>query len=62
MDDRTRMLMKLYQGLWISANFECDLEIEFPSQFKALKRNENQMSNNDLSAMCTFLNEHPVFN
>ena len=55
-------LMELYQGLWLSADFECDLETKFPSQFKALKWNENQISDDDLSAMHTFLKEHPVFN
>ena len=56
------MLMELYQGLWLSADFECDLEIEFPSQFRALKWNENKISDDDLSTMYTFLKEHPVFN
>lgn len=60
--DRTTKLMELYQGLWLSADFECDLEIEFPSQFRALKWNENKISDNDLSAMYTFLKKHPVFN
>lgn len=60
--DRTKMLMEIYQGLWLSADFECDLEMEFPSQFRALKRNENQILEDDLIAMYTFLKNHPVFN
>lgn len=60
--DRTRMLMELYQSLWVSADFECDLEMEFPSQFRALKWNENKISTEDLTAMHTFMKEHPVFN
>lgn len=60
--DRTKMLMEIYQGLWLSADFECDLEMEFPSQFRALKRNENQISEDDLIAMYTFLKSYPVFN
>ena len=54
--------MKLYQGLWLSADFECDLEMEFPSQFRALKWNENKISDNDLESMYIFWKEHPVFN
>ena len=60
--DRMKMLMELYQGLWISADFECDLEKEFPSQFKILKWNENKISIEDLTAMHTFMKKHPVFN
>ena len=60
--NRTKMLMDIYQGLWLSADFECDLEMKFPSQFRALKWNENQISNDDLKSMHTFWKEHPVFN
>nr|WP_318661130.1 hypothetical protein [uncultured Treponema sp.] len=60
--ERTKMLMELYQGLWLSADFENDLKMEFPSQFRALKWNENKISNDDLKSMYTFLKEHPVFN
>lgn len=60
--DRTRMLMELYQSLWVSADFECDLEMEFPSQFRALKWNENKISTEDLIAMYAFMKGHPVFN
>ena len=60
--DRTKMLMEIYQGLWLSADFECDLEMEFPSQIRALRRNENQISEDDLIAMYAFLKNHPVFN
>ena len=60
--NRTQMLMEIYQGLWFSADFECDLEMEFPSQFRALKRNENQISKEDLESMYKFLKEHPIFN
>lgn len=60
--NRIKMLMKLYQGLWLSADFECDLEMEFPSQFRALKWNENKISDNDLESMYIFWKEHPVFN
>lgn len=60
--NRIKMLMELYQGLWLSADFEFDLEMEFPSQFRALKWNENKISEDDLLAMHTFLKEHPVFN
>lgn len=60
--DRTKMLMDIYQGLWLSADFECDLEMEFPSQFRALKWNENQISDDDLKSMHDFWKEHPVFN
>jgi len=59
---KERMLMELYQSLWLSADFECDLEMEFPSQFRALKRNENQISDDDLESMYKFLKEHPIFN
>lgn len=62
MNDRTRMLMEIYQGLWLSADFEYDLEMEFPSQFRALKWNENQISDDDLVSMYIFLKNHPVFN
>ena len=54
--------MDIYQGLWLSADFECELEMEFPSQFRALKWNENQISNDDLKSMHNFWKEHPVFN
>lgn len=60
--NRIKMLMELYQGLWLSADFEFDLEMEFPSQFRALKWNENKISEDDLLAMYTFLKKHPVFN
>ena len=59
---KERMLMELYQGLWLSADFENDLEMEFPSQFRALKWNENKISDDDLESMYTFLKQHPVFN
>ena len=59
---RTKMLMALYQGLWLSADFENDLEMEFPSQFRALKWNENKISEDDLKSMYDFLNNHPIFN
>lgn len=59
---RTELLMKIYQGLWLSADFECDLEMEFPSQFRALKYNENKISDDDVMSMYTFMEEHPVFN
>lgn len=60
--NRERILMSIYQGLWLSADFECDLEMEFPSQFRALKWNENQISDDDLKSMYDFWKEHPVFN
>ncbi len=53
--DRTKMLMSIYQGLWLSADFECDLEMEFPSQFRALKWDENRISDDDLESMYIFL-------
>lgn len=59
---RVELLMKIYQGLWLSADFECDLEIEFPSQFRVLKYNENKISDEDVMSMYTFMKEHPVFN
>ena len=59
---KERMLMELYQGLWLSADFENDLEMEFPSQFRALKWNENKISDDDLESMYNFLKQHPVFN
>lgn len=62
MDDRTRMLMDIYKGLWLSADFECDLEMEFLSQFKMLIRNENEISNNDLISMHDFWRECPYLN
>jgi len=62
MIDRATMLMKIYQGLWLSADFENDLEMEFPAQFRALKWNENHVSDDDLISMYDFLNNHPVFN
>lgn len=62
MIDRTTMLKEIYQGLWLSADFECDLEMKFPLPFKALKWNENQVLDNDLISMYNFLKNHPVFN
>lgn len=62
MIDRTTMLKEIYQGLWLSADFECDLEMRFPSQFKALKWNENQISDDDVMSMHIFLKIHPAFN
>lgn len=59
---RVELLMKIYQGLWLSADFECDLEMEFPSQFRALKYNENKISDDDIMSMYTFMEKHPVFN
>lgn len=60
--NKEQMLKEIYQGLWLSADFECDLEMEFPSQFRALKWNENKISDEDLKSMYNFLKEHPVFN
>jgi hypothetical protein len=60
--DRTKMLMELYQGLWLSSDFEFDLGLEFPSQTKMLRWNENKISDDDLLSMHKFLKEHPVFN
>ena len=60
--NREQILMNIYQGLWLSADFECDLEMEFPSQFRALKWNENQISDDDLKSMYNFWKEHPIFN
>lgn len=60
--NKTKMLMELYQGLWLSADFENDLEMEFPSQFRTLKWNENKISDDDLESMYIFLKQHPVFN
>ena len=62
MIDRNKMLLEIYQALWLSADFENDLEMEFPSQFRALKWNENKISNDDLESMYAFLKTHPVFN
>ena len=62
MDDRTRMLMDIYKSLWLSADFECDLEMEFPSQFRALIRNENEISNGDLKSMHDFWEKCPYLN
>lgn len=60
--NRAKLLMNIYQGLWLSADFECDLEMEFPSQFRALKGNENSISDADLITMHDFWYTHPVFN
>ena len=60
--NRIQMLMEIYHALWLSADFECDLEMEFPSQFRALKWDENQISDDDLKSMYEFLKDHPVFN
>ena len=60
--DRTKKLMEIYQALWLSADFENDFEMKFPSQFRALKWNENKISDEDLKSMYNFLKEHPVFN
>lgn len=60
--DRILKLMELYRGLWLSADFECDLEMEFPSQFRALKWDENKILTDDLTAMHTFMKGHPAFN
>ena len=60
---RAELLMKIYQGLWLSADFECDLEMEFPSQFRMLKKySEDKISDDDVMSMYTFMEEHPVFN
>lgn len=62
MTARIIMLMEIYQGLWLSADFEYDLEMNFPSQFRTLKWNANQISDGDLISMYAFLKDHPVFN
>lgn len=59
--NRTYLLMLLYQGLWLSADFENDLQEEFPTAFKALKWNESQISTEELGKMIDFMNKHPVF-
>lgn len=60
--NRTQMLMEIYQGLWLSADFETDLESEFPDEFRALKWNENKIPDDKVTLMYTFMCEHPVFN
>lgn len=60
--DRMKILVELYQELWLSADFENDLETEFPSQFKALKWDETKISDDDLKSMYTFLTKYPEFN
>lgn len=59
--DKTRMLMEIYQALWLSADFEEDLMEEFPTAFKMLKWNENQISKEELLKIMFFLNHHPAF-
>lgn len=60
--NKTYLLMLLYQGLWLSADFENDLQKEFPIAFKALKWNENKISTEELEKMIDFMmNKHPVF-
>ena len=57
--DRIKKLMELYKAVWISADFECDLEAEFPVDFKNLKWNENKISDDVLSSMYSFMEEYP---
>ena len=57
----TKMLMELYQGFWKSTDFECDLEMEFPSEYEALKLNEKIPTEN-LTAMHTFMENYSAFN
>lgn len=63
MKSREWMLKELYQALWISADFEVDLFENFPNDFYTmLKWNENKISNESLTKMYEFLNNHPIFN
>ena len=55
-------LMELYKALWLSADFETDLESEFPDEFRTLKWNENKIPDDKVALMYTFMCEHPVFN
>lgn len=60
---RTKELMELYKALWLSADFETDLESEFPYEFDALKRNEeNKIPNNKITSMYIFMCKHSAFN
>ena len=59
---RTRLLMEIYQGLWLSADFENDLEAEFPTDFKNLKYHPSKISDENVVAMYEFMRDHPVFN
>ncbi len=60
--DKIKILMEIYQGLWISPDFDFDLSMNFPSQYHALKYNENKISADDLNTMYIFLKNHPIFN
>lgn len=62
MIDKNKMLLEIYRRLWLSASFEYDLEMEFPSQFRALKDDKNKISKDDLESMYIFLKQHPLFN
>lgn len=56
-------LTELYEALWLSADFETDLEKEFPTQFKDLKYYRKfKLSNTDIKRMYDFMLKHPVFN
>lgn len=59
---KARMLMEIYQGLWLSADFENDLEAEFPTDFRNLKYHPSKISNETVIAMYEFMRDHPVFN
>ena len=54
-------LTELYEALWLSADFETDLEKEFPNQFKDLKYRKFRLSNTDIKRMYDFMLRHPVF-
>jgi len=59
---RLALLKCLYEGLWLSADFEEDLRVEFPDEFRCLKFNENLISTDKLAEMVKFMDNHPVFN
>ena len=59
--NRTYLFMLLYQGLWLSPDFENDLQKNFPKAFKALKQNTNKISTEELDEMIDFMNNYPVF-
>ena len=56
------VLMELYQALWLSADFECDLVTEYPEEFQYLKTTPGKIPMEKLNQMRSFMRTHSVFN
>lgn len=57
-----RALMELYQGLWLSADFESDLAANYPQEFQYLKTTPAKIPMEKLNLMVAFMYAYPVFN